>query len=103
MKKIEKHEGILRTPQSSLNTVESLVSKALEDDVISPEEFGHILRELDNYKSHKTGIKHRARADLIELTSERERQIRAEAEQAGIEKGKKEAMDTLLSTVKTRN
>ena len=34
-------------------------------------------------------MKHRTRANLIELTTEREAQIRAEAEQAGLERGKK--------------
>ena len=99
MKKVEKHEGIKRTAESSLNTVDNLVSRALEDGQVSNEEFHHILREMDNYRGHKAGIKHRTRADLIELTAERERQIREEAEKAGLEKGKKQAMDSLRRTV----
>ena len=99
MKKVEKHESVKRTAESSLNTVNDLVSRALEDGIVSNEDFHHILREMENYRGHKAGIKHRTRADLIELTSEREAQIRAEAEQAGLEKGKKEAIQNLLSTV----
>ena len=99
MKKVEKHESVKRTAESSLNTVNDLVSRALEDGIISNEDFHHILREMENYRGHKAGIKHRTRANLIELTTEREAQIRAEAEQAGLEKGKKEALKNLLSTV----
>ena len=89
MKKVEKHESVKRTAESSLNTVNDLVSRVLEDGIVSNEDFHHILREMENYRGHKAGIKHRTRANLIELTTERESQIRAEAEQAGLEKGKK--------------
>ena len=89
MKKVEKHESVKRTAESSLNTVNDLVSRALDDGIVSNEDFHHILREMKNYRGHKAGIKHRTRANLIELTTEREAQIRAEAEQAGLEKGKK--------------
>ena len=99
MKKVEKHKSVKRTAESSLNTVNDPVSRALEDGIVSNEDFHHILREMENYRGHvKAGIKHRTRANLIELTTEREAQIRAEAEQAGLEKGKKEAMN-LLSTM----
>ena len=94
MKKVEKHESVKRTAESSLNTVNDLVSRALEDGIVSNEDFHHILREMENYRGHKAGIKHRTRADLIELISEREAQIRAEAEQAGLEKGKKKLFRT---------
>ena len=92
MKKVEKHESVKRTAESSLNMVDNLVSRALEDGIVSNEDFHHILREMENYRGHKAGIKHRTRANLIELTTEREAQIRAEAEQAGLEKGKKKRL-----------
>ena len=94
MKKVEKHESVKRTAESSLNTVNDLVSRALENGVVSNEDFHHILREMENYRGHKAGIKHRARADLFELTSEREAQIRAEAEEAGLARGKKKHFRT---------
>ena len=99
MKKLEKHESVKRTAESSLNTVNDLVSKALEDGRVSNEDFHHIRRELENYRGHKAGIKHRARADLIELTSDREREIRAEAERVGIERGKKETLTSLSNNM----
>ena len=98
MKKVEKHEGIKRMAESSLNTINDLVSKALMDGRVSNEDFQHILKELENYREHKTGIKHRTRANLNELTPEREREIRAEAEEIG----KKKALENLLNTAKSQ-
>ncbi len=98
MKKVEKHESVKRTAESSLNTVNDLVSRALEDGNVGNEDFHHILREMENYRGYKAGIKHRTRADLIALTADREAQIRAEAEKVGLEKGKKAALESLLNT-----
>ena len=95
MKNLEKHESVKLTAESSLNTVNDLVSKALEDEQVSNKDFHHILREMENYQAHKAGIKHRTRADLIKLRTDRERKIREEAELAGLEQGKKEIMETL--------
>ena len=101
MKKLEKHESIKRTAESSLNMVNDLVSKSLEDEQVSNKDLYHILREMENYRAHKAGIKHRTRADLIKLRDDRERKIHEEAEQAGLERGKKETIETLLSTAKS--
>ena len=54
-KKVEKHESVKRTAESSLNTVNDLVSRALEDGIVSNEDFHHILREMENYRGHKAG------------------------------------------------
>ena len=35
---------------------------------------GNLESKMENYRSHKAGIKHRTRAVLIELTADRERQ-----------------------------
>ena len=98
IKKLEKHESVKGTAESGLNTVNDLVSKALEDRQVSNEDFHLILREMENYRGHKAGIKHKTRAALFELTADREREIRAEVEQVELERGKKEIMETLLST-----
>ena len=44
--KIEKHEKIAMLAVSSLNTISSLVSKALTDDSVSDEEYSQIYRSL---------------------------------------------------------
>ena len=101
MRKVEKHESVKRTAESSLNTVNDLVSRALEDGIVSNEDFHHILREMENYRGHKAGIKHRTRAALIELTADREAQIREEAEKVGEERGKKATLESLRDTLKS--
>ena len=65
------------------------------DGTVSNEDFHHILRELDNYKGHKAGIKTRTRSEIIELKADREREIRTEAEEAG----KKAVLDSLMKVI----
>ncbi|XP_072023065.1 uncharacterized protein [Amphiura filiformis] len=101
MKKVEKHESVKRTAESSLNTVNDLVSNALRDRQVSNEESHHILREMENYRGHKANIKHSTRAALIELNADRERVIRAEAEKVGMERGKKETLTSLNNNTGT--
>ena len=92
MKKLQKHESIKYTAMSKLSSIDQIVSRALEDSNISNEEFHFILREMESYRGHKTSIKERTRASLIELTADRERKIRAEGEK----KGRQEAITNLL-------
>ena len=48
--KIEKHEEIAILAVSTLNTISSLISKALADDTISDEEYSLILLEFETFK-----------------------------------------------------
>ena len=47
--KIEKHDEIAVLTFSSLNTISSLISKALSDDFISDEEYSLILLEFETF------------------------------------------------------
>ena len=47
--KIEKHEKIAMLAISTLNTISSLISKALSDDSISYEEYSLILLEFETF------------------------------------------------------
>ena len=51
--KIEKHEKILMLAVSSLNTISSLMSKALTADTISDEEYSLILLEFETFTRMK--------------------------------------------------
>ena len=51
--KIEKHEKIAMLAVSSLNTISSLISKALSDDSISDEEYSLILFEFETFTRMK--------------------------------------------------
>ena len=51
--KITKHEKTVSLAESTLRTVSHLISKALNDGIISDVEFNLILREVENYYSLK--------------------------------------------------
>ena len=51
--KIEKHEKIAILAVSTLNTISSLISKALADDSISDEEYSLILLEFETFTRMK--------------------------------------------------
>ena len=55
--KIEKHEKIAILAVSALNTISSLISKALSDDSISDEEYSLILLEFETFTRMKEDIR----------------------------------------------
>ena len=59
--KIEKHEKIAMLAVSSLNTISSLISKALSDDSISDKEYSLLLLEFETFT--------RMKEDLIETSN----------------------------------
>ena len=56
-KKIEKHEAIYTLASSKLNTINELVTKSLEDQVIDEVEFHLILAEKEKYEQMKKEIR----------------------------------------------
>ncbi len=95
IKKVEKHERIKNLASAKASTVNGLVSDALKDNHISNEEYKLILAERENYREHKNQIRRRVKTAMNDELKE---QIRASAEKKGVEKGRKEAMNTLLRT-----
>ena len=57
IKKKEKHDQILMLAKSKYNSIEALISQALNDINISHEEFITILKEKDRYERMKENIK----------------------------------------------
>ena len=57
IKKKEKHNQILMLAKSKCNSIEALISQALNDIDISHEEFIKILKEKDRYERMKENIK----------------------------------------------
>ena len=55
--KIEKHEKIAMLAVSGLNTISSLISKALTDDSISDEEYSLILLEFETFTQMKEDLR----------------------------------------------
>ena len=62
--KIEKHEKIAMLVASTLNTISSLISKALSDDSISDEEYSLILLEFETFTRMKEDLRIKSRASL---------------------------------------
>ena len=54
--KIENHEKMTMLAVSALNTISSLISKALSDDTISDEEYSLILLEFENFSQIKEDL-----------------------------------------------
>ena len=69
--KIEKHEKIAMLAVSSLNTISSLISKALSDDSISDEEYSLVLMEFETFTRMKEDIRIKSKTSL-EKTGTRE-------------------------------
>ena len=62
--KIEKHEKIAILAVSSLNTISSLILKALSDDSISDEEYSLILLEFETFTRMKEDLREKSKMSL---------------------------------------
>ena len=62
--KIEKHEKIAMLAVSSLNTISSLILKALSDDSISDEEYSLILLEFETFTRMKEVLREKSKKNL---------------------------------------
>ena len=61
---IEKYENIAMLTVSSLNTISSLISKALADDSISDEEYSLILLEFETFTRMKVDLRVKSKTSL---------------------------------------
>jgi hypothetical protein len=68
VRKAEKHEKIKTIAEAKLNTISDLVSKALNDNVVSQEEFTLILNELAKYRQMKEEVRSNIKVALDEET-----------------------------------
>ena len=55
--KLNKHHQTVSVCNAKLNTIKDLISKALQDNEISPEEFRLILSEVEKYKKLKNSFR----------------------------------------------
>ena len=62
--KIEKHENIAMLTVSSLNTISSLISKALSGNSISDEEYLLILLEVETFTRMKEDLRIKSKTSL---------------------------------------
>ena len=69
--KKKKHDKIIMLAKSKLNSIETLVSKALIDMEISHEEYSTILKEKDKYEKMKENVR-----NISEKLEEKQENIR---------------------------
>ena len=62
--KIEKHEKIAMLAVSALNTISSLISKALSDKSISDEEYSLILMEFQTFTRKKEDLRIKSKTSI---------------------------------------
>ena len=70
--KAEKHEKIKTLADTKLNTISDYISKALEDDGISDDEYCLILHEFEKYNEMKEEIRSEVKASVDEEAENRE-------------------------------
>ena len=71
-RKAEKHEKIKTLAEAKLNTISDYVSKALEDDHISNEEYSIILNKLERFNEMKEEIISKSKISIDEEAENRE-------------------------------
>ena len=69
-KRKKKHNKIIALAKSKLNTIETILSSALNDSKISHEEFSNIITEKNIYENIKESIKDTAELSSLERTIE---------------------------------
>ena len=70
--KAEKHEKIKTLADTKLNTISEYISKALEDDSISDDEYCLVLHEFEKYKEMKEEIRTKIKVSVDEEAENRE-------------------------------
>ena len=68
--KADKHEKVKVLAESKLNTINSHISKALIDSIVSDSEYELILSELQKFKEMMKEIKAKTKIDIDEITKE---------------------------------
>ena len=90
--KAEKHENIKTIASTKLHTISSHISKALNDNKVTDEEFRLILEELEKYK-----------VMMEEVRSKTKKKIATETEETLIERGRQEARESFWKLVEKNN
>ena len=77
-KRKKKHNKIIALAKSKLNSVDTVLSSALNDSKISHEEFANIITEKNDYESIKENLKDTAELSSLERIKEEEEKSMAE-------------------------
>ena len=86
--KQEKHDDIKLLAQSKVDSIDNIISEAMQDGDISCIEFHKVLQEVEKY--------HKRKADIRNLNKARVRQIMKEEQEELLEQGRKEGKEDFL-------
>ena len=95
--KAKKHDKIKTLAESKLDTISSIVSKAVEDSQISHHEYQLILKEVEHYRKMKEEIRTKSKKKTDAITAEQREAILAQ----GREEGKKAFLEKIAGTSAT--
>ena len=80
-----KHNAVKLLAQSKLDSVTGIISRAMQDEDISPTEFHKVLQEVEKYRRLKADIRNQTKAKVKQITKEQ----RGEIFEQGRKEGKK--------------
>jgi len=96
--KRKKHEKVKVLAESKLDSISSLVSRAVNDAVISHEEYQLILKEVDSYRRMKTEIRTKSKKTTDAISAEQ----REEILKIGREEGKQDFLQKIAASSDTQ-
>ena len=89
--KAKKHDKIKTLAESKLDSISSIVSKAVEDSRISHEEYQLILKEVERYRTMKEQIRSKSKKTTDAITAEQREEI--------LKQGREEGRDAFLKKI----
>ena len=89
--KEKKHDDIRLLAQSKLDSISDTISRAIQNENVSPTEFHKILQETENYRKLKADIRKQAKAKQAKLSKEQREEI--------LEQGRKEGREDFLRKI----
>ena len=81
--KAKKHDKIKTLAESKLDTISSIVSKAVEDSRISHQEYQLILKEVEHYRKMKDDIRTKSKKTTHAITAEQRGKILKQGREEG--------------------
>ena len=89
--KQEKHDSIKPLAQNKLDSINNIISQAMQDGDISLTEFHKVLQEVEKYRKLKADIRNQAKTKIKEITKERREEL--------LEQGRKEGKEDFLQKI----
>ena len=83
--KQEKHNAIKLLAQSKLDSIANIISQAMQDGDIFPNDFHKVLQEVEKYRKVKADIRNQAKAKVKEIAKKQQEEI--------LEQGRKEGKE----------